>query len=152
MTHELSIASRFWERVQKSDGCWEWTGGKDRPGGYGQLHVGTGNVKAHRAAWLFQRGPIPPGMHVLHRCDNPGCVRIDHLFLGTHQDNMADRLEKRRKGLRGPPPKPTPEQVEALCQLRADGARVSDLAREFGISQPLVSRITKRHRVGLSGT
>jgi hypothetical protein len=64
--------------------------------GYGELMMRGKEVRAHRAAWSFENGPIPPGMHVLHRCDNPKCVRPDHLFLGTNADNMADKTRKGR--------------------------------------------------------
>lgn len=86
----------FWERVRKGDGCWEWTGFV-RKDGYGQF----GRSKAaYRAAWELANGPIPPGAHVLHSCDNRLCVRPDHLRLGTHGDNMADMAARGRSAAR----------------------------------------------------
>lgn len=86
----------FWERVMKSDGCWEWTGPRN-PDGYGKV---SSLVKAHRLSWEMCNGVVPSGLHVLHTCDNRACVRPDHLFLGTHQDNMRDR-EAKGRGIRG---------------------------------------------------
>jgi hypothetical protein len=63
----------------------------------GNKHKGTRRVmRAHRAAWMEVHGAIPEGMCVLHRCDNPPCIRIDHLFLGTNADNVADKMAKGR--------------------------------------------------------
>lgn len=93
-----SIVERFWERVGKSDGCWEWTGYR-APAGYGQLGRGPRNeglALAHRLSWEFHYGPIPDGLLVCHRCDNPPCVRPDHLFLGTFVDNAQDMVSKGR--------------------------------------------------------
>ena len=91
-----------WEaKVDKSDGCWMWTGARNRQG-YGQLRTGHRGLleMAHRLAWEFYRGPVPPGMHVLHRCDNPPCVNPDHLWLGTPKSNALDRQAKGRQNRR----------------------------------------------------
>lgn len=87
---------RFWERVNKAaGGCWEWTGLK-HPTGYGRVQWDGSGGYAHRAVWVIKYGAIPDGMHICHRCDNPGCVNPDHLFLGTVADNMHDRDNKGR--------------------------------------------------------
>ncbi|MGH7022786.1 MAG: HNH endonuclease signature motif containing protein [Caulobacteraceae bacterium] len=76
--------------VDPETGCHLWTGTLT-PGGYGRVHVA-----AHRLAWQLANGPIPAGMLVLHRCDNPRCCNPEHLFLGTAQDNMTDKVRKGR--------------------------------------------------------
>lgn len=93
---------RFWAKVRKSDnGCWEWTANGNNYG-YGKLRVGSRtdgsrrSIRAHRLAYELACGPIPVGMNVCHRCDNRRCVRPDHLFLGTTQDNIRDRVAKGR--------------------------------------------------------
>jgi len=86
---------RFWSKVSKSDKCWEWTAAKTGHG-YGIFQFEGKLQKAHRVAWVLAMGPIPGGMFVLHRCDNPLCVRLTHLFLGTQQDNVLDAMRKGR--------------------------------------------------------
>lgn len=78
-----------------ASGCIEWTGYTD-PKGYGRLSVASGEVLAHRIAYGMHYGAINNGLHVLHRCDNPSCVNPAHLFLGTNDDNMADKVRKGR--------------------------------------------------------
>lgn len=90
---------RFWSKVQMGPSCWVWEGARNR-GGYGTFRRGSVVIKAHRAAWEFCYGPIPEGLCVLHKCDNPPCVRPDHLFLGTVADNAQDRVAKGRDGHR----------------------------------------------------
>ena len=91
-----TIDDRFWEKVRKTRGCWYWTASTD-PLGYGFFHVsGRKKVRAHRVAWELTNGPIPQGMLVCHTCDHPSCVRPDHLFLGTNDDNLKDMARKGR--------------------------------------------------------
>lgn len=85
----------FWTKVRKTDGCWEWTGSRTNKA-YGQFYDGLRGVRAHRYSWEIEHGAIPSGACVLHRCDDPICVRPDHLFLGSHAENMADMTTKRR--------------------------------------------------------
>lgn len=84
----------FWGQVAKGAGCWEWTG--TRSNGYGHVYYVGWSMGAHRASWEMTHGPIPDGLVVRHRCDNPPCVRPDHLELGTHADNAHDTKERRR--------------------------------------------------------
>lgn len=78
------------------DQCREWSGSRDHRGGYGQLYREGRTLKAHRVTYEECIGPIPAGMCVLHKCDNPPCVNPSHLFLGTNEDNVRDRVAKRR--------------------------------------------------------
>lgn len=92
--------ARFWSHVEKTDGCWNWTAHL-LPGGYGHFQLGTNRTdRAHRFSYKLHFGPIPKddGIEwcVCHRCDNPRCVRPDHLFLGTDRDNMHDMMRKGR--------------------------------------------------------
>jgi len=90
--HE-SAETRFWRNVQKTDGCWLWVGLVDKDG-YGRIRVSGKQARAHRYSYILHYGETD--LWVLHRCDNPTCVRPDHLFLGTSQDNVADRTAKGR--------------------------------------------------------
>jgi hypothetical protein len=87
----------FEGRIQtQQNGCWLWTGTRTG-GGYGKW-LGQ---RAHRFAYSAAKGAIPAGMFVCHACDNPLCVNPDHLWLGSHSDNMRDMDRKGRRGKRG---------------------------------------------------
>jgi hypothetical protein len=85
---------RFWNKVEKTDDCWNWQGGKDRDG-YGHIRVEGKLWQAHRYSTLLD-GRDPIGKVVMHRCDNPSCVNPNHLSLGTQADNVYDMVAKRR--------------------------------------------------------
>lgn len=146
----------FWDFVQKTDGCWEWTGGlKD---GYGNFRI---NIRAHRWVWEQANGPIPVGLVVCHHCDNRKCVRLDHLFLGTLVDNVQDRHQKGRsaRGERVNTCKLTQAQVDRIRAVVVKGTppkstpnSYSALAREYGVDVQTIRAIAlgttwKRTRV-----
>lgn len=96
--HGDAFAERFWSRVRKGPGCWEWTGATDAEG-YGRVNVhGRGSQKAPRIAWELTHGPIADGLWALHTCDNPLCVRPEpgHVYLGDVQANANDRVSRGR--------------------------------------------------------
>lgn len=134
----------FWSRVAKTDGCWEWTAGRI-PSGYGSSYYQKQRQPAHRVAWQLTNGPIPLGMFVCHRCDNPPCVRPDHLFLGTPADNSADRD---RKGRANPPmgerlSNLTVLDVLSIREMHGLGATVIELGRGFGLSPAAIRHIVR---------
>lgn len=136
----------FWARVDKSGECWEWLGSKTSAG-YGTVGRRPVTYLAHRYAWQLTHGePPPPGMCLCHTCDNPGCVRPEHLFLGTRADNNQDRSRKGRGhiGEQHPSAKLTAEKVRAIRASYEDGATQKAIAAEFGISQIAVSRVVRR--------
>ncbi len=87
--------ARFWMRVSETGSCWVWTGARNKDG-YGYLRDGESTVLAHRFAWASLNGPIPDGGQILHHCDNPPCCNPEHLYVGTHADNMRDMANRGR--------------------------------------------------------
>lgn len=133
-----STAEKLWARVEETDGCWLWPGMKNEKG-YGLVKRSTGGYdKAHRVAYASKVGPIGPGLMVCHRCDQPACVRPDHLFVGTALDNNRDR---QRKGRYLSFRTVTPETVRAIRRLSNAGHSRSFVAAELGLSVSYVSRV-----------
>lgn len=87
----------FWSRVivKNTDECWEWQGYKVQ-GGYGLFGINYRQILTHRYSWELHFGEIPEGLWVLHKCDNPACVNPEHLFTGTSEDNINDKMIKGR--------------------------------------------------------
>lgn len=87
--------SRFWKYVDRSSACWNWVG-RNKVGEYGRIKISGRSVLSHRYSYELHFGEIPKGKLVCHKCDNPLCVRPDHLFIGTYQDNVDDMVAKGR--------------------------------------------------------
>lgn len=159
-----SVSERFWARVLKGDGCWIWQGPINKSG-YG-AH-GKGARLAHRISWEMSTGQDPGSLFVCHRCDSPPCVRPDHLFLGTHLDNMRDMDAKgRRRGTFQPGmnnageshgrAKLTDDAVRQIRGMYRAGVSCKDIAPLFGIASNTAYQVAARrkwaHVVGWSHT
>lgn len=133
-----TLEKRFWARVKKGDGCWLWSGSKT-PKGYGYID----GVPVHRVSWELCCGSIPAGLCVLHRCDVRHCVRPDHLFIGTKQDNSSDMVAKGRStwGEKNPTAKLSEDDVLSILDMLHDGIRQPAVAHMFGVSRSNISCI-----------
>lgn len=133
------MKERFNQMVmpEPNTGCWIWFASLNAVG-YGQISKNGIQYGAHRASWEIFKGSIPDGLQVCHTCDNRWCVNPDHLFLGTHQDNSQDMIAKGRGLVRekNGATKLTQLQVD---QIQKDGRPQRVIAREYGVSQPLIS-------------
>ena len=130
--------------------CIEWPKSRFKYG-YGARWFRGAMWRAHRVAWTIERGEIPEGLHVLHRCDNRACVNVAHLFLGTNADNVADMNAKRRakipllRGERHAMSKLTSEKVlEIRDKYAKGGITQKELASEYGVDHTTISLIVRR--------
>lgn len=163
-----SLTERFLARMPSGEGCWEWPGARNGDG-YGTLRSGPrGAVRqhmAHRVSWEVHFGPIPDGMLVCHHCDNPPCIRPDHLFLGTEAMNNRDRDRKGRhrvlvgdehpqrqdpslvfRGERHWKARLTEDDVRAIRARRAAGETLGSLSQAFGVNEAQISAICHRRQ------
>lgn len=148
-TLQLPWPERFWAKVRKSSNCWEWTGAKNTKG-YGNVSVWkVGTFKAHRIAWQLSYGPIPDGKCVLHHCDNPGCVRPDHLWLGTNLDNIRDMWKKgrARPGVIGPLPLEKRARGDSHGMAKMTSTLVSQLRAEYENGNTNISHLAVKYGV-----
>lgn len=136
----VPIELRFWAKVNKTPSCWLWTAATLR--GYGQISLNRKPAYAHRLSWEMAYGPIPEGVEVLHKCDVPLCVRPDHLFLGSQQDNLADARQKGRLD-ETLPRAGVLTYEDRLAIFGAEGYRgiCVDLARRYAVTKTCISTI-----------
>ncbi len=150
-----SLEGRFNAKVGKLDenGCKEWTGWKNKDG-YGKFSINNKYRFAHRVMWEISYGPIPKGFCVLHKCDNSSCVNLEHLFLGTHDDNMKDMSQKNRafnkKGINPfPENKGSNHPLSLLDEAKVrqikiklrDGIKGAVIAREYKVCDQTIYEI-----------
>lgn len=141
----MTPEQRFWAKVDKTDGCWLWTASTTAKG-YGQLQVRPGVMSsAHRYSYTIHNGVIPDGLHILHTCDNPRCVRPDHLFLGTNKDNSRDMVAKGRcnppKGVRAS----NAQLTDALVRLiRVSPLSARELAETLDVTTTAIYLVRNR--------
>lgn len=129
--------------------CIIFEGDKSHPDGYGRLWINGRKIYAHRLAWIKSNGIIPNNLFVLHKCDNPPCINVEHLFLGTNKDNMRDCVNKGRstKGTRNGQAKLTQSQVDRIRDLyEYDDMTQQEIANEFNISNQQVNLIINNKR------
>lgn len=158
----IPVADRFWGKVDKSEGCWLWTGMRDERG-YGRIAINRKNVRAHRIAYELTYGDLRADLVVRHSCDTPACVNPEHLLPGTQLDNIADRndrdrtfkgkrlrpktrgeLERDLKGERNGRAKLTQAQAAEIRQRYAAGnIGARPLAKMFGVSRSLIRFIVQ---------
>jgi hypothetical protein len=133
-----------WSVLSDEESCWLWVG-FTHPGGYGHLTISGKLHKAHRLSYEVHKSAIPDGMHVCHTCDNPSCINPDHLFLGTHDDNMKDKARKNRtapmQGTLNPQSRLSDWMVADIIRRRRSGESGVSVAARFGISPCTVSAI-----------
>ena len=155
MGHWPNTPKRFWTHIHKQDtlnGCWLWIGTVDRYG-YGRFAIKGKQFLAHRIAYELTYGKIPDGLLCCHHCDNPRCVRPDHLFIGTNSDNMIDAYKKGRlrqlspftsqntRGSNNANAKLTKTDILEIRYLRYDGFSQGTIAKRFNVSVSTIKDI-----------
>lgn len=165
---------RFWDRLvakflskldadRSNDSCWEWRGSKQYGRGYGRLAYGHKRhgtfyfESAHRFSYRYFKGDIGKDLCVCHKCDNPGCVNPDHLFLGTQTENQADKMAKGRtscgeshslatkaktpRGSRNKASILRESDIPEILKLRKQGERFRQIGQRFGVSKTAIQYI-----------
>lgn len=141
-----SAAERFWDLLipEPNSGCWLWCGAR-YGNGYGYFKFGKGGIPAHRFAWRLYNGEIPAGLLVCHRCDNRVCVNPEHLFVGSHSDNLNDMHAKGRnntpRGERHIRAKLTERDV---IDIRNDIRSLVEIGRQYGFDKSYAWKIKNR--------
>jgi hypothetical protein len=144
------LLPEFWMPIPWS-GCWQWLGNVKHGEGRALVTRKQRKLYASRVFYEHYCAPIPDGMVVCHRCDNPGCVNPAHLFLGTQADNLRDMARKgRRKGIRSAfgeasgQARLSEADVRVAREMAHEGRPQQDIAERLGIAQSSVSRIVNR--------
>lgn len=137
----VPMREKFDQQVCKTDGCWLWTGLKDKDG-YGLFPFGRVQHRANRVALELDGRPVPAGQYACHDCDTPACVRPDHLYPGTPTQNMKDARERGRtkRGERQHMAKLTDDAVR---EIRASELSAPALAAQFKVSRAAIHFVLK---------
>ena len=141
-----SLAQRlaYYSAPPNERGCTLWLSEKNAFG-YGIITYNSKQMKVHRATWELVNGPIPDGLHVLHSCDVPACRTVGHLFLGTNDDNVADKVAKGRQSrLLGEAHGRAKLTAEQVIAIRSDMRAKRTIADDYGVSDAVVINIQKR--------
>lgn len=140
-----SLREKFEERFYVTPGCWIWTHGTDSHG-YGKITYKSVTAKAHRVSYSLYISDIPAGLHILHKCDNPICVNPDHLFMGTHADNMRDKTKKGRAigAHAGESHHKAKLTVEKVLRIREDARNTTQIAREYNVDRKTIDAVLSR--------
>lgn len=149
-THNiLPLIDRFWNKVHKGgqNECWMWLGTPN--GRYGVIKVGDGSrsmIGVHRLSYEIHFGVIPDAMQVCHKCDVMKCVNPAHLFLGTSQDNTADKVAKGRQATgERINSKITPDDVRIIRGMwRAGGLTMEEIGSMFGVTDSCIDLVVNR--------
>ena len=136
--------NRFWDKVDKSGECWEWTGARSSYG-HGNIKVDGRALGAHRVALELDGVDIPSGMVVRHSCDNPGCVNPDHLELGSQGDNIQDMHDRGRHKINNGS-RFNIKTAEKIRRSAADGTNQADLAEHYGVSRQYINDIVRNRK------
>jgi hypothetical protein len=147
-----SLEHRFWNKVDKTSTCWFWEGKKDKRG-YGKLALEPGvthrEISAHRLSYQIHYGMFESSLFVCRQCDNPACVNPEHLFLGTNQDNVNDKVSKNRQ-LKGSQIHNSKLVEDDIIRIRhlwfVEKCPQSKIAEMFGIGAKAVSKIVTNKR------
>lgn len=151
--HRFKRGTSFWDRLAKQpNDCWEWQG-YATPDGYGQIRVDGKLRIAHRYSYELVHGPIPSDLVVCHHCDNPPCCNPAHLFVGTHADNVADKVRKgrshlnRRKGVDSPMAKLSADDVRTIrARYASEKITQKQLASEYKVSVNVICNAINHYR------
>ncbi len=143
---KITASERFYSKVRKGKGCWLWLAARNGDG-YGAFWFAGRIQRAHRVAWQIAYGEIPKKLQVLHTCDNPRCVRLSHLYLGTQQDNMDDMVFRGRVLDRRGKTANALFDTYAVASIRGHhilGDSIEFLAKQYGCSYSTIYKIVKR--------
>jgi hypothetical protein len=145
-----SLRDRFYRNAIVKEGCWEWKGCFQAQGYpmLGHKSLKNGKDVGHRISYMVHKGPIPSGMVIMHECDNPACTNPDHLRLGTHQDNVDDKICKgrMRRGADRANSKLDWVKVKRIRNMLPGLYKHPEIAEMFGVSRSLVSMIISNKR------
>jgi len=151
---DLQKAKLFNKCRMSETGCWIWTGTTDGRG-YGMVSFRSKDRRAHRVSYELFKGPIPVGLHILHRCDMPACVNPAHLRAGTVKENMADREARRRRAVMGEQIGTSKLVTAQVVDILTSSLKPGELAKKYGISYHSVWQIRAgkrwKHLFGATG-